>query len=179
MSFGDLVFITATSLKALLLAISQPLVVLLTNVSLLKCDEGHPACRNCQKSKRECLGYDPIFKPPPGPPPLQPASQQYPSMSHTPPASYPPPPPQGYSPAAYGAPVIEGEPPASTVDNAIDPALNVVPGDNSNTEGAVEGHPDQRSRRGETFYPSMSVLFRDTRLTFSKQNVQKSRIFFA
>lgn len=28
----------------------------------IKCDEGHPTCRNCQKSKRECAGYDPIFK---------------------------------------------------------------------------------------------------------------------
>lgn len=28
----------------------------------IKCDEGHPTCKNCQKSKRECLGYDPIFK---------------------------------------------------------------------------------------------------------------------
>ncbi|KAI1415461.1 hypothetical protein F5Y13DRAFT_186952 [Hypoxylon sp. FL1857] len=27
-----------------------------------KCDEQHPVCKNCQKSKRECLGYDPIFK---------------------------------------------------------------------------------------------------------------------
>ncbi|KAL7628457.1 hypothetical protein AAE478_002660 [Parahypoxylon ruwenzoriense] len=27
-----------------------------------KCDEQHPICKNCQKSKRECLGYDPIFK---------------------------------------------------------------------------------------------------------------------
>ncbi|KAK6076341.1 negative acting factor [Seiridium cupressi] len=26
------------------------------------CDEQHPVCKNCQKSKRECLGYDPIFK---------------------------------------------------------------------------------------------------------------------
>ncbi|EHL01239.1 hypothetical protein M7I_2782 [Glarea lozoyensis 74030] len=26
----------------------------------------HPACRNCQKSKRECMGYDPIFKQQPG-----------------------------------------------------------------------------------------------------------------
>lgn len=39
----------------------------------IKCDEQHPACRNCQKSKRECLGYDPIFKPQPGPSPIQPA----------------------------------------------------------------------------------------------------------
>ncbi|KAI0126226.1 hypothetical protein BJ170DRAFT_464255 [Xylariales sp. AK1849] len=28
----------------------------------IKCDEQHPTCKNCQKSKRECLGYDPIFK---------------------------------------------------------------------------------------------------------------------
>ncbi|KAK5652060.1 hypothetical protein OQA88_10836 [Cercophora sp. LCS_1] len=27
-----------------------------------KCDEAHPTCNNCKKSKRECLGYDPIFK---------------------------------------------------------------------------------------------------------------------
>ncbi|ORY62384.1 uncharacterized protein BCR38DRAFT_238859 [Pseudomassariella vexata] len=28
----------------------------------IKCDETHPVCKNCQKSKRDCLGYDPIFK---------------------------------------------------------------------------------------------------------------------
>ncbi|KAK3339027.1 hypothetical protein B0H65DRAFT_432601 [Neurospora tetraspora] len=28
----------------------------------IKCDEAHPACNNCKKSKRDCLGYDPIFK---------------------------------------------------------------------------------------------------------------------
>ncbi|KAF2722860.1 hypothetical protein K431DRAFT_221480 [Polychaeton citri CBS 116435] len=39
----------------------------------IKCDEGHPTCRNCQKSKRECLGYDPIFKQQSGPAPIQPA----------------------------------------------------------------------------------------------------------
>lgn len=27
-----------------------------------QCDETHPTCNNCKKSKRECLGYDPIFK---------------------------------------------------------------------------------------------------------------------
>ncbi|KAK6544339.1 hypothetical protein TWF694_001039 [Orbilia ellipsospora] len=40
----------------------------------IKCDEAHPTCKNCAKSKRECLGYDPIFKQAPqGPPPIQPA----------------------------------------------------------------------------------------------------------
>ncbi|KAM3484782.1 hypothetical protein MY8738_001901 [Beauveria namnaoensis] len=27
-----------------------------------KCDEAHPTCNNCKKSKRDCLGYDPIFR---------------------------------------------------------------------------------------------------------------------
>ncbi|KAK8149654.1 hypothetical protein G3M48_006082 [Beauveria asiatica] len=27
-----------------------------------KCDETHPTCNNCKKSKRDCLGYDPIFR---------------------------------------------------------------------------------------------------------------------
>ncbi|KAK6335516.1 hypothetical protein TWF696_002289 [Orbilia brochopaga] len=54
----------------------------------IKCDEAHPTCKNCAKSKRECLGYDPIFKQAPqGPPPIQPA-----------PASTPP----SLAPAAYG-----------------------------------------------------------------------------
>ncbi|EPQ67825.1 Bgt-5132 [Blumeria graminis f. sp. tritici] len=47
----------------------------------IKCDEQHPACRNCQKSKRECLGYDPIFKQQPGPAAIQPAPSTAPSIS--------------------------------------------------------------------------------------------------
>ncbi|KAI1133165.1 hypothetical protein F5Y10DRAFT_274386 [Nemania abortiva] len=39
------------------------------------CDELHPTCKNCQKSKRECLGYDPIFKN---------QQQQQPSPAHQP-----------------------------------------------------------------------------------------------
>ncbi|RYP44166.1 hypothetical protein DL768_009350 [Monosporascus sp. mg162] len=38
-----------------------------------KCDETHPICKNCQKSKRECLGYDPIFKQQQHPTNIQPA----------------------------------------------------------------------------------------------------------
>ncbi|KAM3419126.1 hypothetical protein BST61_g5074 [Cercospora zeina] len=49
----------------------------------IKCDEGLPTCRNCQKSKRECLGYDPIFKQQPSPANIQPA----PSAHNTPPNS--------------------------------------------------------------------------------------------
>ncbi|RFU35996.1 hypothetical protein B7463_g380, partial [Scytalidium lignicola] len=46
-----------------------------------KCDEQHPACRNCQKSKRECLGYDPIFKQQPGPAAIQPAPSSAPPQA--------------------------------------------------------------------------------------------------
>ncbi|KAL1957825.1 hypothetical protein VTO42DRAFT_5543 [Malbranchea cinnamomea] len=42
----------------------------------IKCDERHPICRNCEKSKRECLGYDPIFKSQAGPSAIQPAPSQ-------------------------------------------------------------------------------------------------------
>ncbi|KAI4252769.1 MAG: hypothetical protein LQ352_004076 [Teloschistes flavicans] len=63
----------------------------------IKCDEVHPACRNCQKSKRECLGYDPIFKSQPGPAAIQPAPSAAPSMQSIPTSAPPyPPPPQGY-----------------------------------------------------------------------------------
>ncbi|KAK2791150.1 hypothetical protein FQN52_005106 [Onygenales sp. PD_12] len=46
----------------------------------IKCDERHPVCRNCEKSKRECLGYDPVFRQQPGPAVLQPAASQQPSL---------------------------------------------------------------------------------------------------
>ena len=39
----------------------------------MQCDETHPVCKNCQKSKRECLGYDPIFKQTQNPTNIQPA----------------------------------------------------------------------------------------------------------
>ncbi|KAI9800075.1 MAG: hypothetical protein M1825_004257 [Sarcosagium campestre] len=55
----------------------------------IKCDEAHPSCRNCQKSKRECLGYDPIFKAQPGPTAIQPAPSSGPSMSAAPAQSAP------------------------------------------------------------------------------------------
>ncbi|KAI1819906.1 hypothetical protein F4861DRAFT_525187 [Xylaria intraflava] len=42
----------------------------------IKCDEQHPTCKNCQKSKRECLGYDPIFKNQQQQPQQQPQQQQ-------------------------------------------------------------------------------------------------------
>lgn len=43
-----------------------------------QCDEGLPQCRNCQKSKRDCQGYDPVFKNAPGPAAIQPAPSSAP-----------------------------------------------------------------------------------------------------
>ncbi|KAL5396520.1 hypothetical protein PMIN02_003128 [Paraphaeosphaeria minitans] len=115
----------------------------------IKCDEAHPVCRNCQKSKRECLGYDPIFKQQPGPANLQPApntTQHQPSVPATsPPASassqYSPQVPQGYAPAS----TVGYAPAASTAsstpshhdnfnNSAIDPALAA-------TDPAMNGQP--------------------------------------
>lgn len=68
----------------------------------VQCDEGHPVCRNCVKSKRECLGYDPVFRPQPAPSAIQPAPNPAPSLvvnPQDPPSSYPAAPP-GYVPAS-------------------------------------------------------------------------------
>ncbi len=110
----------------------------LTSTLSVQCDEAHPTCRNCQKSKRECLGYDPIFKQQPGPPQIQPAPSTAPSTTPTPAISAPPQPtysnvPQGYAPAASAgyAPALSASvyppPPAADpayeIGSAIDPAL--------------------------------------------------------
>lgn len=118
---------------------ATPIEPILTQ-SQLQCDEQHPVCRNCQKSKRECLGYDPIFKPQSGPQALQPApGNTTASASPTPStatsgaapyspaqASYPPHPHNAtYLPTPRNAPA-----PSPTQSNtpyepstAIDPAL--------------------------------------------------------
>ncbi|KZF26403.1 hypothetical protein L228DRAFT_242866 [Xylona heveae TC161] len=105
----------------------------------IKCDEAHPTCRNCQKSKRECLGYDPIFKSQPGPAAIQPAPSTVSAAltaavaPQMPPAPSPyAPPPHGYAPAvsaAYAPALPTGvSSPATSVEPydyaaAIDPAL--------------------------------------------------------
>ncbi|KAI9848121.1 MAG: hypothetical protein M1838_000646 [Thelocarpon superellum] len=103
----------------------------------IKCDEAHPTCRNCQKSKRECLGYDPIFKAQPGPPAIQPAPASGSPMNQgsltsagsyqTMPQQYVPPVSGSYPPALSAT----GSSPASSVEpydysSAIDPALEAA-----------------------------------------------------
>ncbi|KAM7207136.1 hypothetical protein V8F20_002402 [Naviculisporaceae sp. PSN 640] len=55
----------------------------------IKCDETHPTCNNCKKSKRECLGYDPIFKQQQGPAAIQPAPNSNQQQSQQPPPQPP------------------------------------------------------------------------------------------
>ncbi|KAF1830269.1 hypothetical protein BDW02DRAFT_110447 [Decorospora gaudefroyi] len=103
----------------------------------IKCDEAHPMCRNCQKSKRECLGYDPIFKQQSGPAQIQPAPNSASAPHASGASSVPAPPssssysqspvPQGYAPAtsagyATNAPATSGDHQAANF-HAIDPAL--------------------------------------------------------
>ncbi|KAL4965042.1 putative C6 finger domain protein [Aspergillus stella-maris] len=109
----------------------------------IKCDEGHPVCRNCVKSKRECLGYDPVFKQP-TPSAIQPAPNPQPSLVVNPqepsPAqqqqqqhqqqqqpSYPAAPP-GYVPAS-SQPYNPSQSPSTSTERydyntSIDPSLN-------------------------------------------------------
>lgn len=92
-------------------------------------------CRNCQKSKRECLGYDPIFKQQPGPAQIQPAPN-----TPVPHSTTPGPAPTADSSTYSQSPVPSGYAPASSSGytanasatsgahsletfNAIDPAL--------------------------------------------------------
>ncbi|KAL2879252.1 hypothetical protein SGCOL_005377 [Colletotrichum sp. CLE4] len=108
------------------------------------CDEAHPSCNNCKKSKRECLGYDPIFKQQPGPSVIQPApnAQRVPTPTIPPvPSSVPPPVPTVPStPVAPQVPVPVApsnpygnqpavlpssyNPPVASSHAPLDPALN-------------------------------------------------------
>lgn len=109
----------------------------------IKCDEAHPTCRNCAKSKRECMGYDPIFKSQPGPAPIQPAPSSSQPMTPTMTTPTSTSAPGGFTsmPAGYGAapagagygPNVSGgaSSPGSSVEPfeysaAIDPALEVA-----------------------------------------------------
>ena len=127
-------------------------------LTFTQCDEGHPTCRNCQKSKRECLGYDPIFKPQPGPAPIQPApansstptSKSTPSSATLPPNTYP----HSQSYPGTGGTFVPANNPAQGADSPfeygapLDPAL--AGGDGPLTMAANSYSTTlQPSRRGE------------------------------
>ncbi|RAO65688.1 uncharacterized protein BHQ10_001700 [Talaromyces amestolkiae] len=99
------------------------------------CDEGHPVCRNCVKSKRECLGYDPGFRPQPAPSDIRPASSTpqpslvvNPQENHTNNNPYPSAPP-GYIPAS-------AQPFAPSVQS--DSSIQSFDQSNNNRQGPAE-----------------------------------------
>lgn len=103
-------------------------------------------CRNCVKSKRECLGYDPVFRPPPTPSTIQPAPNPSPSLVVNPQdPSYSSAPP-GYAPAT-SQPIPtshHSESPTASTDHgtAVDPALEGSSASNmagvQDTEGTLQ-----------------------------------------
>ncbi|KAJ5089456.1 hypothetical protein N7532_008140 [Penicillium argentinense] len=132
----------------------------------IKCDEGHPVCRNCVKSKRECLGYDPVFRPQastpsaiqpaPNPPPSLVVNPQGPPAPSTP--SYPSAPP-GYMPASSQpfAPSLHSESPSTSTDQpdhgaSIDSSLppsnppNPPNMQNSNDHGPQGSEPTYKAK---------------------------------
>ncbi|KAF1974999.1 hypothetical protein BU23DRAFT_85634 [Bimuria novae-zelandiae CBS 107.79] len=144
----------------------------------IKCDEAHPVCRNCQKSKRECMGYDPIFKQQPGPANLQPApntTPQQPTVPATsPPASassqYSPQVPQGYAPASNAGFAPAASTGSSTpshhdnFNNAIDPQL-------ASADPAMNGQPSyngthalQARLRGSPYAPIEAPVLKGRQL---------------
>ncbi|KAK4198347.1 hypothetical protein QBC40DRAFT_308320 [Triangularia verruculosa] len=90
----------------------------------IKCDEGHPTCNNCKKSKRECLGYDPIFKQQPGPTAIQPApsgqQQQQPQQPPTPSTLASP------APTVLSSSTAHSYPPTTTASYPPPPASSVA-----------------------------------------------------
>ncbi|KAH8697558.1 hypothetical protein BGW36DRAFT_378911 [Talaromyces proteolyticus] len=99
----------------------------------IKCDEGHPVCRNCVKSKRDCLGYDPVFRQQSTPSEIRPAGNSQPSLVLNPqesPNLYPSAPP-GYVPAGSQpfAPSVQSDSSVKSFDqpsnhpSAVEPSI--------------------------------------------------------
>ncbi|KAL4892136.1 hypothetical protein BDV59DRAFT_58119 [Aspergillus ambiguus] len=141
----------------------------------IKCDEGHPVCRNCVKSKRECLGYDPVFKQQPTPSAIQPAPNPHPSLvvnpqdpaASTPPtttSSYPAAPP-GYVPAV-SQPFAPSESPSTSTDQynygaSIDPSLDGTQQSNmASVQSAAEALQPTINPASTTSAPADSTSFK-------------------
>lgn len=134
----------------------------------IKCDEAHPACRNCQKSKRDCLGYDPIFKQNPGPTAIQPALSVGPpsnssmSSSGNPYGNQPPMYTQGMPydqnmPGAVNSPGQAQQPQYADYSavSAIDPSLEALAPSHPNTAQARPNFRDELEKGTTTnSYPA-------------------------
>ncbi|OBT50022.1 hypothetical protein VE04_09690 [Pseudogymnoascus sp. 24MN13] len=123
-----------------------------------KCDEAHPACRNCQKSKRECLGYDPIFKQQPGPSPSRPARSS--ASLHAAPSR--PPTPMAFDASLSAGVSSPGSAQQFDYSSAIDPALEAVAapqGAPQFTQGTEYFYGDELSRSSPFFSSSPPSSF--------------------
>ncbi|EMT61745.1 Putative transcriptional regulatory protein C15D4.02 [Fusarium odoratissimum] len=122
----------------------------------IKCDETHPTCNNCKKSKRECLGYDPIFR-------QQAGGQSSSNIQPAPSQRTPPSPNPSITSLSYdssfsnvASPPVKSE---STYEYppAIDPALQGFSStSNAESSRAVEQRPladnNQHLRGGAPYY---------------------------
>ncbi|KJR88165.1 uncharacterized protein SPSK_07883 [Sporothrix schenckii 1099-18] len=80
------------------------LLAVLHRGSFATCDETHPTCNNCKKSKRDCAGYDPIFKQQQNNPAfLQATAHVSPQGSSTTTATAPEPRPKSPPPVPYSS----------------------------------------------------------------------------
>lgn len=88
----------------------------------MQCDEAQPSCRNCAKSKRECLGYDPIFKQQAGPTNIKPAPSPTTLSAHL--STTPPIKPNAYQayPGTTGTFVPRGPDSLYPYQNHLEPA---------------------------------------------------------
>ncbi|KAJ5637925.1 hypothetical protein N7490_007804 [Penicillium lividum] len=139
----------------------------------IKCDEGHPVCRNCVKSKRECLGYDPVFRPTASAPSaIQPAPNPPPSLvvnPQGPPAVaaplYPSAPP-GYMPASSQpfAPSLQSESPSTSTDHQTDHRASVdTPIGQTHTQAPItmQASHEQRPQSSEPFHKAKNLHVSD------------------
>ncbi|KAJ5086661.1 hypothetical protein NUU61_007968 [Penicillium alfredii] len=139
----------------------------------IKCDEGHPVCRNCVKSKRECLGYDPVFRPQASAPSaIQPAPNPPPSLVVNPQGPPPPPStpsypsaPPGYMPATSQpfAPSLHSESPSTSTDQhehgaTVDPSLGAQ---NSPTVANMQNTGGARPQGTEPTYKAKNLHMND------------------
>ncbi|KAK3991025.1 transcriptional regulatory protein moc3 [Cladorrhinum sp. PSN332] len=157
----------------------------------IKCDEGHPTCNNCKKSKRECLGYDPIFKQQQGPAAIQPAPSSQPSTpatipsstttptvpsssaSHSYQATYPPPPAPivAYEHSASTTPQSIKPDPVYDYSAAIDPALQAA--DASTGTGGPVSHYQQHIKVESGLHQGLETMSAHTSFPAKKMKVDE------
>jgi white-opaque regulator 2 len=115
-------------------------------------------CRNCVKSKRECLGYDPVFRQQPGPSDIRPAANSQPALVVNPQENHNPYPsaPPGYVPASAQpfAPSVQSD---SSVQSFDQPGNGN--GNNTNT-GSRQGPVEPSIEGSDTM--SMMASLQDT-----------------